>query len=287
MSTPQEYTRVALVTGAAQGIGRAIALRLAADGLDVAVNDLPGQSDSLDAVVREIHSLGRKAIAAVGNVSKEEEVKAMVETTVATLGRLDVMVANAGVGAITVSVMDVDVKDWEKNWEVNIRGVLLCYKYGARQMVKQGTSGRIIGASSICGQRGFAGVGGYCVSKAAVRSLTQTAALELKEHGITVNAYAPGAIDTNMIAAEIDKEHGPGFGIRALFKLPSESESVSLLMLLILRRFWHPQTPISLLARQFRSTTGYIFPDGLYRFLKHVSNKGFSSWFRSIVRLVM
>ncbi|KAF8205617.1 hypothetical protein K438DRAFT_1818123 [Mycena galopus ATCC 62051] len=220
MSTPQGYTRVALVTGAAQGIGRAIALRLAADGLDVAVNDLPGQSDSLNAVVGEIHSLGRKAVAAVGNVSEEEEVKAMVETTVATLGRLDVMVANAGVGGPPISVMDVDVQDWEKLWEVNIRGVLLCYKYGARQMVKQGTGGRIMGASSICGQRGYAGVGGYCISKAAVRSLTQTAALELREHGITVNAYAPGVIETNMVAVEIDKEHGPGFGGKALLKTP-------------------------------------------------------------------
>jgi NAD(P)-dependent dehydrogenase (short-subunit alcohol dehydrogenase family) len=94
MSTaPQahEYTRTAIVTGAAQGIGRGISLRLAADGLDVAVADLPGQIDALNAVVAEIQQLGRKAVAVVADVSKEDEVKALVETTVSSLGRLDVV----------------------------------------------------------------------------------------------------------------------------------------------------------------------------------------------------
>ncbi|KAF7325395.1 Diacetyl reductase [Mycena venus] len=221
--TTQEYTRVAIVTGAAQGIGRAIALRLAADGLDVAVADLPGQTDSLNAVVEEIEQLGRKAIAVIADVSKEEDVKAMVEATVSALGRLDVMVANAGVvngaGGV-VSVMDAKVEDWQKGWDVNIRGTLLCYQYAARQMVKQGAGGRIIGASSICGQRGYAGVGGYCISKAAVRSMTQTAALELRKEGITVNAYAPGVIETKMTAMQADEGHYHGYGLKQFFKIP-------------------------------------------------------------------
>ncbi|KAJ7706981.1 hypothetical protein B0H17DRAFT_1174887 [Mycena rosella] len=223
MSTQQNpsTTRVALVTGAAQGIGRAIALRLATDGLDVAVDDLPAHSGLLDTLVEEIVRIGRKAVALTSDVSKEEEVRAMVASTVSALGRLDVMIANAGVGAGgRLLVMDADVEEWEKRWEVNIRGVLLCYKYAARQMVAQGGGGRIIGASSICGLRGYAGVGGYCVSKAAVRSLTQTAALELREHSITVNAYAPGAIDTRMIAKEGDKLHHPGFVVKQAFKIP-------------------------------------------------------------------
>ncbi|KAF7337918.1 Diacetyl reductase [Mycena venus] len=238
--TTQEYTRVAIVTGAAQGIGRAIALRLAADGLDVAVADLPGQIDSLNAVVEEIEQLGRKAIAVIADVSKEEDVKAMVEATVSALGRLDVMVANAGVvngaGGV-VSVMDAKVEDWQKGWDVNIRGTLLCYQYAARQMVKQGAGGRIIGASSICGQRGYAGVGGYCISKAAVRSMTQTAgalaliikfgspthaskALELRKEGITVNAYAPGVIETKMTIMQADEGHYHGYGLKQFFKIP-------------------------------------------------------------------
>ncbi|KAJ6531596.1 hypothetical protein DFH09DRAFT_1182880 [Mycena vulgaris] len=225
MSTQQtpNAPRVALVTGAAQGIGRAIALRLAADGLDVAVDDLPAHKALLDTLVQEIADVGRKAVALTSDVTKEEEVRAMVESTVSALGRLDVMIANAGVGAAgNVSIMDANVEEWEKRWEVNIRGVLLSYKYAARQMVAQGSGGRIIGASSICGLRGYAGTGGYCVSKAAVRSLTQTAGtLELREHKITVNAYAPGVIDTSMtqIAPEVDKIHGAGFAVRNFFKL--------------------------------------------------------------------
>ncbi|KAJ7264999.1 NAD-P-binding protein [Mycena haematopus] len=217
-TTTQEYTRVAIVTGAAQGIGKAISLRLATDGLDVVVADLPGQIEPLNALVEEIQRLGRKAIAVSCDVSKEDEVQAMVDATVSALNRLDVMVANAGASSVG-SVMDANIETWEKCWAVNIRGVLLCYKYAARHLVKQGAGGRIIGASSVCGQRGFANVGAYCVSKAAVRSLTQTTALELREHSITVNAYAPGAIDTNMIANPLDKEHGAGFGVKQLFKL--------------------------------------------------------------------
>ncbi|KAJ7827773.1 hypothetical protein B0H14DRAFT_3720197 [Mycena olivaceomarginata] len=217
-----EYTRTAIVTGAAQGIGRGISLRLAADGLNVAVADLPSQINALNAVVAEIQQLGRKAVAVVADVSNEDEVKVLVETTVSSLGRLDVMVANAGIvngpGGV-VSIVDANVENWQKGWDVNLRGTLLCYQYAARQMIKQGAGGRIIGASSVCGQRGYAGLGGYCISKAAIRSMTQTAALELREHNVTVNSYAPGAIDTNMIANPLDKEHGTGFGIKQLLKL--------------------------------------------------------------------
>ncbi|KAF9458936.1 hypothetical protein BDZ94DRAFT_1070425 [Collybia nuda] len=207
MSTTTSPTRVALVTGGAQGIGRAIALQLASDGLDVAVNDIPSKSASLDSVVDEIKSLGRKAVALPSDVRKEEEVKNMVDKTVGELGRLDVMVANAGVPHVS-SFMEADLDAWEALFSVNIRGVILCYKYAAKQMVKQGSGGRIIGASSICGLKGFANVGAYCASKAAVRSLTQTAALELAEHGITVNAYAPGVIETAMTTHESDAALG-------------------------------------------------------------------------------
>ncbi|KAF8205633.1 hypothetical protein K438DRAFT_1964051 [Mycena galopus ATCC 62051] len=219
----QEYTRVAIVTGAAQGIGKGISLRLAADGLDVAVADLPGQIDSLNRVVEEIQQLGRKAIAVTADVSKEEDVKAMVEATVSAFGRLDVMVANAGIvsgdGSLA-SVMDVKIENWQKAWDVNIRGTLLCYQHAARQMVKQGAGGRIIGASSACGHRGYPPIGGYCISKSAIRSMTQTAALELREHRITVNSYAPGVIETNMTALPVDAGHEHGWGLKQVLKIP-------------------------------------------------------------------
>ncbi|KAJ7217021.1 hypothetical protein GGX14DRAFT_696086 [Mycena pura] len=213
MSTAHQHnpTRVALVTGAAQGIGRAIALRLAADGLDVGVAGRPAKLAALNGLVEEIEALGRKALAVAADVSNEGEVQAMVDATVSALGRLDVMVANAGVSsrASAVSVMDADIADWERDWDANIRGTIFCYKHAARQMVKQGDGGRIIGASSICGLRGFARAGGYCISKAAVCSLTQTTALELREHRITVNAYAPGVIETPMIVSKENDGHDP------------------------------------------------------------------------------
>ncbi|KAJ6502047.1 hypothetical protein C8R45DRAFT_1209682 [Mycena sanguinolenta] len=218
-TTTQEYTRVAIVTGASRGLGKGIALRLAADGFDVVVADLPVQMDALNAVAEEIRGLGRKALTVSCDVTKEAEVQAMVDATVSGMGRLDVMVANAGISFIG-TVIDADIEAWEKCWAVNIKGVLFSYKHAARQMVKQGSGGRIIGASSICGQKGYASLGGYCISKAAVRSLTQTTALELREHNITVNAYAPGAIDTPMVVSPLDAEHGAGYGVKRLLKLP-------------------------------------------------------------------
>ncbi|KAF9446454.1 NAD(P)-binding protein [Macrolepiota fuliginosa MF-IS2] len=216
-------TRVALVTGAAQGIGQAIALRLAKDGLDVAVDDIASKATELDLLVKQIQALGRRAIALTEDVSQEHGVKRMVEQTVAGLGSLDVMVANAGLGPRKiVTIAEADLSDWDELLAVNLRGVVMCYKYAAQQMIKQGTGGRIIGASSICGLKGYAGLGDYCMSKAAVRSLTQSSALELKEHNIQVNAYAPGLINTAMARDDLrDKElGGPTSSLKRILRMP-------------------------------------------------------------------
>ncbi|KAJ7687686.1 NAD(P)-binding protein, partial [Mycena rosella] len=158
---------VALVTGAAQGIGRAVALRLADDGFDVAVNDISVHVDMLESLVEEIRGKGREASTCIADVSQDEQAKAMVEMAVQRHGSLDVMIANAGVAG----------------------GVPLV----------EGPGGRIIGASSWAGKQGQATQGPYSASKFAVRGLTQAAAAEFGAHGITVNAYAPGAIDTPLI----------------------------------------------------------------------------------------
>ncbi|KAJ7097568.1 NAD-binding protein [Mycena epipterygia] len=192
---------IALVTGAAQGIGRAVALRLAEDGFDVAVNDIASNSAPLDALVDEIQKKGRESSTFVADVSQEEQVKEMVELVVKKLGRLDVMVANAGVLGRVVHLTEASSEEWDRVMNVNARGTFLCYKYAGMQMIKQGGGGRIIGASSIAGKQGMATHGIYSASKFAVRGLTQAAALEFGAHGITVNAYAPGAIDTAMLAA--------------------------------------------------------------------------------------
>ncbi|TFK63292.1 acetoin reductase family protein [Pluteus cervinus] len=191
-------TRVALVTGAAQGIGRAISLRLAKDGFNVAVSDLPRSRSQLESLTQEIKGKGRQSTWVLADVTSEPDVKSLVEKVAGDLGSLDVFVANAGV-CKAQSFLDTSVDDWENIFKVNGRGAFLSYKYAAQQMVAQGKGGRIIGASSVAGKRGEPFLAAYSASKFAVRGLTQAAALELGQYGITVNAYAPGAIDTPML----------------------------------------------------------------------------------------
>ncbi|KAI0765294.1 NAD(P)-binding protein [Fomes fomentarius] len=189
--------RVAIVTGAGQGIGEAVALRLAEDGYNIAVNDIHSSAEKIMAVVNDIQAKGRKAIAVPGDVSVESDVVQIVEKTVQELGGVDVMVANAGIIRLQ-SILEITVEDWDQVMSVNARGVMLCYKHAARQMVKQGRGGRLIGACSAAGKTGLGHLPAYSASKFAVRGLTQSAALELAAHNITVNCYAPGAIASGM-----------------------------------------------------------------------------------------
>ncbi|KAF9473930.1 NAD-binding protein [Pholiota conissans] len=189
--------RVAFITGASRGIGMAIALRLAQDGYDIALNDILPQKAELEVVQEEIRKSGKQAIICIGDVSVEEEVKRMVEDAVRELGSLNVMVANAGI-CITKPFLETTKGEFDRMYAVNVNGVFLCYKYAAMQMIKQGKGGRIIGASSITGKQGFSTLAGYSSTKFAVRGLTQSVASELAKYGITVNAYAPGAVDTIM-----------------------------------------------------------------------------------------
>lgn len=202
---------VAHVTGAARGIGRSIALRLAQDGHDVAVSDLPGMADELAAVRKEIEALGVRSTDLHGDVSDPESVRGIVQRTAEDLGSLDVFVANAGV-AQTKALLDVTPQEYDAVHAVNGRGVFLCYTEAARQMIKQGNGGKIIGASSIAGHKGFGLLGVYSSTKFGVRALTQAAAQEWAEHGITVNAYCPGIVDTQMWV-EVDNDLGEINGV--------------------------------------------------------------------------
>lgn len=190
------------VTGAARGIGRAIALRLAGDGHHVAVSDLAGMREELDGTRAAVADLGVTAVALHVDVADQAAVRAAVRGTAASLGSLDVMVANAGVSQ-TTPLLDLTVEDFDRVQAVNGRGTFLCYTEAARQMIAQGTGGKIIGAGSIAAHRGYPYSGAYCASKFAVRALTQVAAQEWASHGITVNAYCPGMVDTDMWS-EID-----------------------------------------------------------------------------------
>ncbi|MCQ8241560.1 SDR family oxidoreductase [Rhizosaccharibacter radicis] len=192
-----ETGRNALVTGASRGIGRAIALRLADDGHDVAVNDVAANAAGLEEVVGLIREKGRRSAALLGDVSAEADVEAIVQDAAGTLGRLDIMVANAGIAQV-LPLLEVSVEDWDRMMAINLRGVFLCYKAAAKRMIEQGGGGKIIGAASIVAHRPFAMLGHYSASKWGVRGLTQAAAMEWARHGITVNAYCPGIVGTAM-----------------------------------------------------------------------------------------
>ena len=137
--------RVALVTGAARGIGKGIALRLADDGLDVAVNDIEANGDELDGVAEEIRDKGRRTVAITADVSEPDEVQGMVRRVADELGQLDVMVANAGIAQV-IPLLDLAPEDWDRMMSINLRGVFLCYQAAAKQMIDQGGGGKIIGA---------------------------------------------------------------------------------------------------------------------------------------------
>ncbi|KAJ7699222.1 hypothetical protein B0H17DRAFT_305594 [Mycena rosella] len=193
---------VALVTGAAQGIGRCVALKLADDGFDVAVNDVSAGSEKLEGLLEEIRAKGRASSMHVADVSQEAQVKEMVEQVVEHHAGLDIMVANAGVtGRPGVPFTEIPAEEFDRVITTNARGTFLCYKYAGMHMINRGSGGRIIGASSIAGKQGMLMQGPYCASKFAIRGLTQAAALEFGPHGITVNAYAPGIIDTPLLSA--------------------------------------------------------------------------------------
>lgn len=198
---------VALITGSAQGIGRAIAIRLAQDGFDLALNDLHGKKEVLEDFAAELRRGGEsesshhpRTCIVTCDVSKEDEVKSMIDTTVDALGSLDVMIANAGISGM-VDLLSETLEGWDRMMNINATSAFLCYKYAAIQMVKQGRGGRIIGASSMVGIQATSPLMSYSASKFAVRAITQAAALQLGQYGITVNSYAPGIIATPMVVA--------------------------------------------------------------------------------------
>ncbi|GMK55587.1 hypothetical protein CspeluHIS016_0206430 [Cutaneotrichosporon spelunceum] len=189
--------KVAIVTGAAQGIGAAIAERLARDGFDVVIADLKSADAKAAAVAKECEAAGARVAVIPVDVRSEGDVTALVSGTVDKLGRVDVMVANAGIGP-PVEFLETTTQTMNDMWEINIRGVMYCYQAAARQMIKQGDGGRLIAASSIAGLTGFPQLGMYSASKFAVRGLNQCAAAELGKYGITCNTYNPGVVQTEM-----------------------------------------------------------------------------------------
>lgn len=190
-----KMTKSALVTGASRGIGRSIALQLAEEGYNVAVN-YAGSKEKAEAVVEEIKAKGVDSFAIQANVADADEVKAMIKEVVSQFGSLDVLVNNAGITRDNL-LMRMKEQEWDDVIDTNLKGVFNCIQKATPQMLRQ-RSGAIINLSSVVGAVGNPGQANYVATKAGVIGLTKSAARELASRGITVNAVAPGFIVSDM-----------------------------------------------------------------------------------------
>src|SRR3990172_6199741 len=184
--------KVALVTGGASGMGRGVAIRFAEEGADVAVADVNRQG--ADETALEVRRLQTRALAIEADVTSRADCERMVRETVASLGKLDIFVANAGIGR-GAPFLELAEDDWQAVIDTNLTGVFLSCQAAARQMVKQGHGGRIITTASVAAERPGTLMAGYHAAKAGVKMLNQVMALELAPHHITCNALAPGVIN--------------------------------------------------------------------------------------------
>ncbi|MFN8010827.1 MAG: SDR family oxidoreductase [Holophagaceae bacterium] len=210
--------QVAVVTGAGgpRGIGRAILLRLAAEGADVVAVDLPpgaqGSGPDAEAVAAEARALGRRALAVPGDVGDPDAASRVLEAALETFGRVDILVNNAAAppGADRAPVVDVEPEAFDAVLRVNVRGAFLCARAAARHMIARGGGGRILNLSSCLGKRGRANYAAYCASKFALLGFTEALALELAAHRITVNALCPGPVDTERFDRVAEGAAAPG-----------------------------------------------------------------------------
>jgi glucose 1-dehydrogenase len=186
--------KVAIVTGAATGIGRAIAVRFAREGAGVVVDHI-GEPSVAAKTEGDIAAFGGKTIAVAADVSKPEEVQHLLDATLAAFGRLDIVVNNAGIEK-KLAFVDYPLAELQKILAVNLMGPFLVAQAAARRMIEQGGGGRILNISSVHEDLPMPGNAAYCASKGGLRMLTRTIAVELAKHGITVNNIGPGAVFT-------------------------------------------------------------------------------------------
>lgn len=195
--------KVALVTGASSGIGKAIATRFAAEGAHVAVNYRPGSQADKESAQSEAASFGPTSIAVAADVSRREDVERMIEEVVNRFGRLDIAVNNAGI-EIKKPFIEVTDEEWNKVIAVNLYGSFVVSQAAVRRMVKQGEGGKLIFISSVHEDIPFPDFTAYCASKGGVRMMMRNLAIELAPHKINVNNIAPGAIATPINQSVLD-----------------------------------------------------------------------------------
>jgi len=193
--------KVAVITGASRGIGKSIALALAAQGATIVAMDM--DQAATDAVVAELQSAGTKALAVVGNVTVAADVERMIDAAVEAFGRVDILVNNAGITRDGL-IMRMKDEEWDAVLNVNLKGAFVCTRAAFKVMSKQ-RYGRIINIASVVGQMGNAGQANYCASKAGLIGLTKSNAREMAKRNVTVNAVAPGFIATAMTDALPEK----------------------------------------------------------------------------------
>jgi NAD(P)-dependent dehydrogenase (short-subunit alcohol dehydrogenase family) len=189
--------KVAFITGAGSGIGRGVAERLAREGADIFIADIDPEGAELTANL--VTQLGRRTATIKANVASKAHMQRAAAECVAKLGRLDIAVANAGIGRAG-SVLEMDLKDWQDQIDINLTGVFLTVQATAQQMVKLGNGGRIVCISSLAAENTSGPMFGYSATKAGVRIMVRGWAQDLGPHGITVNAIGPGVIDTPLAA---------------------------------------------------------------------------------------
>ena len=188
--------KVAVITGAASGIGRATAIKFAGEGAAVVIADLNVEGG--EAAVRDCKENAGRAVFQKTDVSAEAEIKALVARAISEFGRLDIIYNNAGIGGAVGPLEQISVEDWDKSQAVLLRGVFLGMKYAAPEIRKAG-GGSIISTASVAGIRGFNGLHAYCAAKAGVVNLTRSAALEFAKDKIRVNCICPGGINTPIL----------------------------------------------------------------------------------------
>lgn len=195
--------RIAVITGAASGIGQAMAVRFAEEGAHVVIADLPAQSAGAEETLARVQELGRRAQFVAIDVTQEEQVGEMAEVAAADFGRIDILVAAAGIEqdpsqAERPPIIDLPTASWQRLLDVNLTGVLLCNRVVAKKMIAGGIRGSMINLASGAARRVRHGMVAYSVTKAGVWMLTRGLALELAEYGIRVNAIGPGTIESPM-----------------------------------------------------------------------------------------